>query len=132
MNSITRRGAFGGAVTASIGTLMAVALAYGIDAVFGISRAQRNGIASLLIAVAMLLGGFRAGLLEPSAPLTNGAAAAAIAALPLHVIRIVQRTQRHQPVPLVWMVFVTLLVASLGVFGALVANGANRQRGAAQ
>jgi hypothetical protein len=128
VNGLTRRGALGGALTAVLGIAMAVVAAVVLDAVFGLDKSQRNGIASLLIVIALLLGGFRAGLLEPLAPLTNGAAAGVIASLPLHLIRVVQRLRAHQSIPVVWMLFVTLLAASLGVFGGLVANSSNRQR----
>ena len=72
-----------------------------------------------------MLGGFRAGLLQPPAPLSNGAAAAVVAYVPLGIL---QRVLSDTSLRVLNLVFASLLAASFGVFGGFVANNANRRR----
>ena len=126
--AVSPRAAFGGAATAVIGLTMALGITLGVNAVVTLGKGGRNGLFGLLAVIAIVLGGFRAGLLAPPAPLTNAAAAGVIATIPLHVVRIVQRVRAHESIPVGTLVFATLLAASAAVFGGFVANAANRQR----
>ena len=97
----------------------------GLGSLLDWSKGSKTLVASLFAIAGFILGGFRAGLLEPPAPLSNGAAAAVAAYVPLGLL---QRLLAGTAVRVLSLVFATLLAASFGVFGGFVANNANRQR----
>ena len=104
------------------GTVTAL-LTFGLGAIVAVLAGRSVAVFNGFVVVGCLLGGFRAGLGYPPAPLANGAGAGAIAAIPLAIAGIVRG--RH-PVGAVFAVF---LAASLGMLGAMVAASSNRRRG---
>ncbi len=108
-------------LTASIGLVVAV----GFRSLFDWSAGGTTALASAFVLAGCMLGGFRAGLGAPRSPLSNGAAAATLAGV---AISIVQRIGSGNGIRPVTLIFVALLCGSLGVFGGVVANNANRTR----
>lgn len=119
------RAVLGGALTALITAGMGLIGALAIGGVLDWSRGAKTLIASVFAIAGFVLGGFRAGLLQPPAPLSNGAAAAVVAYVPLGIL---QRVLSDTSLRVLNLVFASLLAASFGVFGGFVANNANRQR----
>ena len=119
------RAVFGGALTALITAGMGLIGALAVGGVLDWSRGAKTLIASVFAIAGFVLGGFRAGLLQPPAPLSNGAAAAVVAYVPLGIL---QRVLSDTSLRVLNLVFASLLAASFGVFGGFVANNANRQR----
>ena len=119
-----RRATFGGALTALITAGMGLILAFGLGALFDWNKGAKTLVASLFAAVGFVLGGFRAGLLHPPGPFTNGAAAGAVAYLPLGIL---QRVISHKSLSIA-LVLSAMLAASFGMFGGVVANTSNRYR----
>ena len=119
------RAVLGGALTALITAGMGLIGALAVGGVLDWSKGAKTVIASIFAIAGFVLGGFRAGLLQPPAPLSNGAAAAVVAYLPLGVL---QRVLSDTSLRVLNLVFASLLAASFGVFGGFVANNANRRR----
>ncbi len=119
------RAVLGGALTALITAGMGLIGALAVGGVLDWSRGAKTLIASVFAIAGFVLGGFRAGLLQPPAPLSNGAAAAVVAYVPLGIL---QRVLSDTSLRVLNLVFASLLAASFGVFGGFVANNANRQR----
>lgn len=105
---------------------MGLAAAFVLGAVLDVDDGSRNAVATLFAAAGFVLGGFRAGLLCPSAPLANGAGAAIVGYVPLGIV---QRLAAEKPIRPIALLFAALLAGCLGVFGGIVANSANRSRG---
>lgn len=123
--TLRARAVFGGFVTASICVGGGLLLALGIGKLFDWTNDGRSRLAFVFGIAGFLLGGFRAGLLHPPAPLANGAAAALVAYGPLGIGQRLLAGKQLHPLSLI---FAALLAASFGVFGGLVANNANRTR----
>ena len=123
---LTSRAYLGGAVTAFLSAGMGLVAALALRWLLDWSKGGTSAVASLFAIAGFVLGGFRAGLLQPSAPLSNGALAGCIAGVPLSVL---QRVLADKPVSVLSILFVALLSASFGVFGGIVSNTANRIRG---
>ena len=119
------RAILGGALTALITAGMGLIGALAVGGVLDWSKGAKTVIASIFAIAGFVLGGFRAGLLQPPAPLSNGAAAAVVAYVPLGIL---QRLLSDTSLRVLNLVFASLLAASFGVFGGFVANNANRQR----
>ena len=119
------RAVLGGALTALITAGMGLIGALAVGGVLDWSKGAKTLIASVFAIAGFVLGGFRAGLLQPPAPLSNGAAAAVVAYVPLGIL---QRVLSDTSLRVLNLVFASLLAASFGVFGGFVANNANRQR----
>ena len=124
--TLSRRAMFGGAVTAMIMVSMGLAGALVLRELLNWTKGTTSTVVSAAAIAGFVLGGFRAGLLEVRAPLTNGAAAAALAGL---IASIGQRLVFGKALnPLTIMVAV-VLAASCGIFGGFVSNTAARRRG---
>lgn len=114
-----------GATTAFLTASMGLVVALGFRALFDWSSGGTTALASAFVLAGCVLGGFRAGLGAPRSPLSNGAVAATSAGV---AVSLVQRIVSGNGVRPVTLVFVALLCGSLGVFGGVVANNANRTR----
>lgn len=90
------------------------------------TKATASTVASAAAIAGFVLGGFRAGLLEVRAPLTNGAAAAALSGV---ISSVGQRLLFGKSVNPLAILVVVILAASCGIFGGFVSNTAARQRG---
>ena len=72
-----------------------------------------------------MLGGFRAGLLYPPAPLSNGGIAAMLSYVPLGIVqRVISKKDLYLPS----LIFAAFLAMSFGIFGGFVANNTNKTR----
>ena len=120
------RAFLGGAVTAFLSAGMGLAGALALRWLLDWSKGGTSAVATVFAVAGFVLGGFRAGLLQPTAPLSNGALAGCIAGVPLAVL---QRLFNGKPVNVLSILFVALLSASFGIFGGIVSNTANRNRG---
>ena len=125
-NLVEPKAAGAGATTAFLTSAFGLALAFLVRWAFGWSNGGTATVATLFVVFGCMLGGFRAGLGAPLAPLTNGAAAAFAAGVSISVA---QRLISGKGIKAVPLMFVALLSASLGIFGAMVANNSNRMRG---
>lgn len=123
MKVIVWKSTLGSAVTGWICAAVGVGAALAGGQVFDWESGMRTIVATVFGVLGCLLGGFRAGLLERSAPLSNGAVAGALTAIPLGLIGLVQDPKR-----VVGLLFATLLGASMGAFGGMVSNGSSRVR----
>lgn len=123
--TIEPRAVAGGFVTAVICVGAGLAVALLIRAVFDWTNGGTSTLLFVFAASGFLLGGFRAGLLCPPAPLSNGAVASMLAFVPLGVGQRIIAGKDLRPLSLVFGAF---FAGSLGVFGGLVANNANRMR----
>ncbi len=124
-STLDRRAVIGGAATTFIMAAMGVAVALALGQVLSWDKQSKSLFMTVFLLGGCLLGGFRSGLLCPSAPLSNGAAAAALAYVPLAII---QRLLFAKPINVLPIVFATFFAASFGVFGGLVSNQANQTR----
>lgn len=120
-----RKAILAGATTAFLTAAMGLLAALLFRGVFGWSTGGTSAVASAFVLAGCILGGFRAGLGAPSSPLSNGSAAAMTAGVGISVVQRIVSGSGIRPVALV---FVALLCGSLGVFGGVVANTANRSR----
>jgi hypothetical protein len=123
VKTIDPKAALGGAITGWICAACGVALGLLGGAIFDWASSGRTAAVTIFGAVGCLLGGFRAGLLQRSAPLSNGAAAGVLTTVPLALIGLVQNIDRAAS-----SIFALLLGGSLGIFGGLVSNGSSRAR----
>ncbi len=114
---VTARAAFGGAVTGWICAVFGLLVALGLGGVLSWSGGTKTLVVSVFGVIGCLLGGFRAGLLERSAPLSNGAAAGGLTAVALAMVGVVQDPSRVGGV-----LFGIFIGASFGTFGAMVSN----------
>ena len=128
MTTLSPRAFGSGAVTALLTALIGVGLALALRSLADLDHASQLVIVTLSALFGFLLGGFRAGLGCPPAPLSNGAAAAALAYVPMAIVRVGQRVSDDRSVPVTGIVFAGLLATSLGMVGGLIANTANRTR----
>jgi len=113
---------------------LTLALPAGLIGAVVVNDDSNNGVFVffVLIMAGMLVGGFVAGSKRPDAPLMHGAVAAVVAyavaqALTL-IVRLLDGSDLRSPVV---YVFNTLLMASLGVVGGLVAELRNAGIGSA-
>jgi hypothetical protein len=125
LGTIEPRAVLGGFVTAVICVGIGLISALGVREVFHWTKSGTSTLTFVFAGVGFLLGGFRAGLLYPSAPLSNGAVAAMLAYIPLGVG---QRLIAGKDVRFVSVVFAALFAACFGIFGGYVANNANKMR----
>ncbi len=125
LGTIEPRAVAGGFVTALICVAAGLAAALLVREVFDWTRGGTSTLAFVFAASGFLLGGFRAGLLCPRAPLSNGAVAAMLAFVPLGIGQRLIAGKELRPLSLV---FGALFAACFGVFGGYVANNANRMR----
>ena len=123
MKTINWNKAFGGAITGWICAAAGVALALGGGAALDWTGGTRTIVATVFGVFGCLLGGFRAGLFERSAPLSNGAAAGVLTAVPLSLVGLIQNPGR-----ILSVLFAAFLGASIGAFGGMVSNGSSRAR----
>ena len=119
---VTARAAVGGAVTGWICAVFGLLVAVGVGAALSWDGGTRTVVASVFGVVGCLLGGFRAGLLERRAPLSNGAAAGALTAAALALVGLVQDPSRVGG-----MLFAIFIGASFGMFGSMVSNVSARR-----
>ncbi len=123
MNSVVWKSAIGGAITgwicAAVGVIGAVVGGTWLHWTSG----SRTIIATVFGIGGCLLGGFRSGLLQRSAPLSHGGAAGALTAIPLALIGLIQDPKR-----IIGALFAVLLGASFGTFGGMVSNGSARPK----
>jgi putative membrane protein (TIGR04086 family) len=124
-STLDRRAVLGGAATAFIMAAMGVVVALVLGQFLGWDKQSKSLLMTVFLLAGCMLGGFRSGLLYPSAPLSNGAAAAALAYAPLAII---QRVLFGKSINVLSVVFATFIAASFGVFGGLVSNQANQTR----
>jgi hypothetical protein len=117
MGTINQRAAIGGAVTGCICAGAGIGLALMGSLLFGWGTNGRTAAVSVFGVIGFILGGFRAGLLQRSAPLSNGAAAGFLTSVPLSIVGLIQNPGR-----LLSVIFAAFLGASLGTFGAMVSN----------
>ena len=115
-----------GATTAFLTAAFGLAIGYAAKWFFDWSTGGVATVATAFVVFGCVLGGFRAGLGAPKSPLTNGATAGVIAGV---VISLAQRLIAGKGVNSVGLIFVAFLSASLGIFGAMVADGSRRVRG---
>jgi hypothetical protein len=125
LSTLDRRSFLGGAATALITIGMGLAIALGLGQLMDWSKEAKAAAVVIGAVFGSLLGGFRAGLLCPTAPLGNAGVAAAIGYLPLGIG---QRIANGKGLNIVAVIFATLLAGSIGIFGGFVANIANRRR----
>ena len=85
-------------------------------------------VAYLLILGGFFLGGYVAGRLQPNPPMIHGAVAAALAYLALQGIFLVRRLVADESVAVLGILFLTLLVASCGMGGGLLASWRHSRR----
>ena len=123
---LSRRAVAGGTITALIMVFGGLAAALVLRELLSWTKGTASTIASAAAIAGFVLGGFRAGLLEVRAPLTNGAAAAAAAGL---ISSIGQRLAFGKSINPLAILVVVILAASCGIFGGFVSNTAARQRG---
>lgn len=114
-----------GATTAFLTSAFGLAIAYATKWIFGWSNGGVGALATVFVVFGCVLGGFRAGLGAPTSPLTNGAAAGLIAGVSISTV---QRLVTGKGINPVALIFVGFLSASLGIFGAMVANSSRRLR----
>ena len=119
---VTSRAAIGGAFTGWICAGFGLGLALGGGALFGWGSGPKTLLASVFGVIGCLLGGFRAGLLERSAPLSNGAGAGALTGLSLGLVGMVQ-----DPGRIGGLLFAVFIGASFGTFGGMVSNVSARR-----
>jgi hypothetical protein len=115
---LDRRAFLGGAATTFIMAAMGVVIALALGQALSWDKQSKSLLMTVFLLAGCVLGGFRSGLLCPTAPLSNGAAAAALAYAPLALLQRV----------LLSILFATFIAASFGVFGGLVSNQANQTR----
>ena len=124
--TLSQKAVLGGAVTALIMVTMGLIGALTLRYVLDWTRATASTVASAAAVAGFVLGGFRAGLLEVRAPLTNGAASAAAAGV---IATIAQRLLFAKAINPIGIAVAVALAACCGVFGGFVSNTAARQRG---
>ena len=125
-STLSRTAVVGGAVTAFILVSAGLAGALVMRALLEWTNATASTVASTAAIAGFVLGGFRAGLLEVRAPLTNGAAAAAVAGL---IASVGQRLLFGRSINPLGIAVAVAFAACCGVFGGFVSNTAARQRG---
>jgi putative membrane protein (TIGR04086 family) len=123
MKNVAWKAAVGGAVTGWICTALGVLGAVAGGAWLHWTSGSRTIIATVFGIVGCLLGGFRSGLLQRSAPLSNGGAAGALTAIPLALIGLIQDPKR-----IIGALFAVFLGACVGTFGGMVSNGSARPK----
>ena len=124
-STLDRRAVLGGAATTFIMAAMGVVVSLALGQLLSWDKQSKSLLMTVFLLAGCVLGGFRAGLLHPPAPLSNGASAAALAYAPL---AIVQRVLFGKSINVLTIVFATFIAASFGVFGGLVSNQANQTR----
>ncbi len=121
---LTWRGAAGGALSALITAGMGLAFALAGGLLLDWDSGVRTSVFTVAAFVGFLLGGFRAGLLEPGAPLVNAAGSGALASIPFTAVGVVQGGRN--PVGIVFAIGLAAVVATLG---GMVGASRNRQLG---
>ena len=124
-STLDKRAVLGGAATTFIMTAIGLVATLAFGGLMGWDKQSKSLVITLFLLSGCVLGGFRAGLLCPPAPLSNGAASAALAYVPLALLQRVVFGKSINPLSIV---FATFVAASFGVFGGLVSNQANRTR----
>jgi hypothetical protein len=122
---LDRRAVLGGAATTFITAAMGVVTALALGQILSWDKQSKSLLMTVFLLAGCVLGGFRSGLICPPAPLSNGAAAAALAYAPLAII---QRIIFGKSINILTIIFATFIAASFGVFGGFVSNQANQTR----
>jgi hypothetical protein len=123
--TIEPRAVLAGATTAFICVGMGLLAALTLRGWLDWTRASTTLVATLFAIVGFVLGGFRAGLGCPPAPLSNGGVAAMLAYIPLGVVQRVVAGRAINPLGLIMAAF---FAACFGMFGGYVSNNANKAR----
>lgn len=113
-------GAIAAFVVASVGLVTALAL----GELLSWDKGSKALVATVLAVIGFLIGGYRAGILEPLAPLSNAGASGAIAG---PVLALLQRLSAGKSIHLLNLVFVGLLAASIATFGGILAYSSTRK-----
>ncbi len=124
MKTMVWKSVLGGAMTGWICAGFGIGFAILGGVLFDWSRGGRTGWVSVFGILGCVLGGFRAGLLERKAPLSNGAGAGALTTVPLAFIGLIQQPSVAR---IVSGLFAVMLGASVGTFGGMVSNGSSRK-----
>lgn len=123
--TLERKAILAGATTAFICVAVGLIVALVLRGLLDWTKSATTLVATLFAIVGFLLGGFRAGLEYPPAPLSNGAGAAMVAYIPLGIVqRITARTSLN-PLGLMLAAF---FAACFGMVGGYVSNNANKAR----
>jgi hypothetical protein len=125
-STLSRNAVLGGAITTLIMAAMGLAGAAMLGKMLVWTKGTISQVATAAAFAGCVLGGFRAGLLQVDAPLSNGAAAAAVGGV---IAAAGQRLVYGKPINLFGLVVVAIFAACCGVFGAVVSNTAARTRG---
>jgi hypothetical protein len=118
------KAAQGGAVSALITAGFGLGIALLGSLILNWESGSRTGVFTAAAFLGFLLGGFRAALLAPKAPLTSGAAAGALAAIPFTAIGVLQGGRN--PFSIIFAVGLAAVVATLG---AMVGVSNNNRTG---
>lgn len=121
---VTWRGAGGGALSALITSGMGLAAAVIGGLLLDWDSGTRTSVFTIAAFLGFLLGGFRAALLVPGAPLGNAAASGALAAVPFTAVGVIQGGRN--PVGILFAIGLAAVVATLG---GMVGVSRNRQLG---
>ena len=128
MPAVDRRAVLIGALVAAAVVLPAAFLNAAVAPDEGDDASAAVYLAYLLILGGFFVGGFVAGRLQPNTPLVHGAVAAALAYLVLQGAFVVRRVVAGESVAVFGIVFLTLLVASCGMGGGLLASWRHGRR----
>jgi hypothetical protein len=123
MKTLVWKAIFGGATTGWICAGLGLGIAILGGALMDWSSDSRTAVLSIFGLIGCLLGGFRSGLLERAAPLSNGAIAGILTTAPLALYGLVQNGRVPN------FVFAIMLGALMGTFGGIVTKGSSRGNG---
>jgi predicted permease len=126
--ALDRRAVLIGAVVAAVIVLPGAFLNDAVKPTDGEDPSTAVFFAYLLILGGFFVGGYVAGRLQPNTPLIHGAIAAALAYLALQGAFVVRRLLADESVAVLGILFLTLLVASCGMGGGLLASWRHSRR----